>query len=143
MKRIKNILIILLALAFRLFLTTPLFGGTDGETHSLFFMVMSGIDPDMGACARRLCLGGNGFRHYRSCNALNAPRKGNFRGVGAGSQDLLAGIGNRIPADAAHVHNKCGLREIYFYVGNSIPVVLGRILRRNIVQGLPVRTIIP
>ena len=123
MKRIKNILIILLALAFRLFLTTPLFGGTDGETHSLFFMVMSGIDPDMGA--------------------LNAPRKGNFRGVGAGSQDLLAGIGNRIPADAAHVHNKCGLREIYFYVGNSIPVVLGRILRRNIVQGLPVRTIIP
>ncbi len=106
-------------------------------------MVMSGIDPDMGACARRLCLGAMDFVIIGVAMLLMHPRKGNFRGVGAGSQDLLAGIGNRIPADAAHVHNKCGLREIYFYVGNSIPVVLGRILRRNIVPGLPVRTIIP
>ena len=82
MKRIKNILIILLALAFHLFLTTPLFGGTDGETHSLFFMVMSGIDPDMGACARRLCLGAMDFVIIGVAMLLMHPAKEIFGELG-------------------------------------------------------------
>ena len=92
MKRIKNILIILLALAFHLFLTTPLFGGTDGETHSLFFMVMSGIDPDMGACARRLCLGAMDFVIIGVAMLLMHPAKEIFGELGLARRTCLRGL---------------------------------------------------
>ena len=92
MKRIKNILIILLALAFHLFLTTPLFGGTDDETHSLFFMVMSGIDPDMGACARRLCLGAMDFVIIGVAMLLMHPAKEIFGELGLARRTCLRGL---------------------------------------------------
>lgn len=92
MKRIKNILIILLALAFHLFLTTPLFGGPDGETHSLFFMVMSGIDPDMGACARRLCLGAMDFVIIGVAMLLMHPAKEIFGELGLARRTCLRGL---------------------------------------------------